>query len=138
VLHTVAFPPYDIPEAVWAFAVPVAMWCLRRPRWTEYLVVTGGASFVSWLILLEWLRTLTRDAGWVALLGWVALAAVMALFPLAWFAAARAMLPRTMDRSVLLKLVVVLGLAGLWIVLEWLRSWIFTGFPFRPASGSDP
>jgi apolipoprotein N-acyltransferase len=36
-----------------------------------------------------------------------------------------------------LRLPVALGLAGLWVLLEWLRSWLFSGFPWLPLSASQ-
>lgn len=137
VLHTAAFPPYGAPEAAWVFAVPAAWWCLRRPAWRDYIVVTFGAMLVSWAILLEWLRVLTREAGPVALLGWLGLAAVVAVFPTLWFLALRWVLPRVTEGGHGGKIAAVLGLAGLWVVQEWVRSWIFTGFPWLPLAASQ-
>ncbi|MGH8018701.1 MAG: apolipoprotein N-acyltransferase, partial [Opitutaceae bacterium] len=138
-LHTVAFPPFDLPEAACLFAVTAALWCLREsaPRWKTYLWVTGSASFVSWLVLLEWLRALTEQAGPIALLAWIGLAAVVSAFPLAWYAALRWAVPRSRKLGGLQRCAVFLGLAGAWVVIEWIRSWFLTGFPWLPLAASQ-
>ncbi|BET66468.1 apolipoprotein N-acyltransferase [Opitutales bacterium ASA1] len=136
-LHTAAFPPFDLPESAYVFAVPAVLWALRTPRWKTWLWTTGSACLVSWLVILEWLRTLTEQAGPIALLGWAGLAAVVAIFHFAWFAALRRALPRSAALDTLGRCTVVLGLAGAWVVLEWIRGWLFTGFPWLPLAASQ-
>ena len=130
-LHTVAFPPFDVPEAAWVFATPALLWIiLRQPSRREFLLIIGGAMFVSWLVLLEWLRHVTIG-------GMIALAAVMAVFPTLWFAAAHWALPRVHQADVRRRILVTLGLAGFWVVLEWVRGWFLTGFPWLPLAASQ-
>lgn len=130
-LHTIAFPPFGAPEAAWVFAVPALLWVIvRRPSRREFLLILGGSMFVSWLILLEWLRHVTVG-------GMIALSAIMAVFPVLWFAAAHWALPRAVDSDMRRRILVTLGLAGLWVVLEWVRSWFLTGFPWLPLAASQ-
>lgn len=129
-LHTIAFPPFNIPEAAYVFAAPIALWCARRPRWRIFVAVAFGASWVSWLVLLEWLHHVT----WA---GTFALAAVMACFTTAWFAGVRAALPRVTRADHGTRVLALVGLAGLWVVIEWVRGWFLTGFPWLPLAASQ-
>jgi len=130
-LHTVAFPPFDVPEAAWVFATPALLWVIiRRPARREFLLIVGGSMFVSWLVLLEWLRHVTIG-------GMIGLSAVMSLFAVLWFAAAHWALSRMEHADVRRRILVTLGLAGLWIVIEWVRGWFLTGFPWLPLAASQ-
>jgi apolipoprotein N-acyltransferase len=130
-LHTVAFPPFDVPEAAWVFATPALLWIIiRQPSRREFLLIVGGAMFVSWLVLLEWLRHVTIG-------GMIALSAIMAVFPTLWFAAAHWALPRASGSDMRRRILATLGLAGLWVVLEWVRGWFLTGFPWLPLAASQ-
>jgi apolipoprotein N-acyltransferase len=89
---------------------------------------------------LNWLAiSFTHQAAMPAWLGWIAvllLSLVLAVFPalaalMAWqickfFAPARSKIALSF----------ILAFAGSWIVAEWLRSWMFTGFAWNPLSAA--
>ncbi|MET0261826.1 MAG: apolipoprotein N-acyltransferase, partial [Rariglobus sp.] len=89
-----------------------------------------GAQAVAWTILLGWLHNVT--IGGLLLLGpfigaWIG----------AWFLAARWALPRILGQSTPTRLLVIFGLAGLWVVGEWTRTWVLSGFPWMPLAATQ-
>ena len=76
----------------------------------------------------NWIATaFTYQANMPAWLGWVAV--VLISFYLAAYPALAALAGWLARRSVP---GMVLALAGSWIISEWLRSWVFTGFAWNP------
>ena len=96
------------------------------------------AFLIGWLfglthfsVGLNWIATaFTYQAEMPAWLGWIAvvlLSVYLAVFPALaglgawWIARGR-------------PIAFILGFAGLWILTEWMRGWLFTGFPWNPLS----
>lgn len=129
-LIAAAFPPHGVPEAAYVAFLPLMMWLYRRPPWR--LVAAAGwlAGTGAWLYLIFWLRHVTA-------VGMVALAATLGLFVAAWALAARWVWPRAEGAPFHERAIALLGLAGLWIVFEWVRGWLFTGFPWFPLAASQ-
>jgi apolipoprotein N-acyltransferase len=102
----------------------------RAPGWR-------GAALIGWLFGLahftfanSWIATaFTYQAQMPAALGWVAvplLSLYLALYPALAAAGAKLVARRESPVSLLL------ALAGCWTIAEWLRGWVFTGFPWDP------
>lgn len=129
---------------------PLALWPLtllavavlieliaRRPT-------ARGAFVVGWCFGLghftlgnNWIATaFTYQANmpaWLGMIAVVLLAAYLAVFPaLAAFGAWMAVRPDRSAPTPLRHLAFVLAFASLWIVTEWMRGWLFTGFPWNP------
>lgn len=129
-LTVLAFPPSRTPEFAYAFAAPALFWAYLRPSFRLYAWTVLGAQAVAWTIILGWLHNVTL--GGLLLLGpfigaWIG----------SWFLAARWALPRMVSRSTPERLLVVLGLAGLWVVGEWTRTWMLSGFPWMPLAATQ-
>ncbi|HEY8932726.1 MAG TPA: apolipoprotein N-acyltransferase [Rariglobus sp.] len=130
VLTVLAFPPSRTPEFAYAFAVPALFWAYLRPSFRLYAWTVLGSQAVAWTILLGWLHNVT--VGGLLLLGpfigaWIGL----------WFLAARWMLPRMLGQSTPVRLLAMAGLAGLWVVGEWTRTWVLSGFPWMPLAATQ-
>ncbi len=135
VLLTVAcFPPFDVAEAAYVVVLPFLIWALFRPgRWV-YALSALASCWAAWFVILIWLRHIYPPMGWVAL---GLLSFLVALFPLCWLLVARWALPRLAEKGFPGRLAIMLGLAGLWVVLEWVRTCFLTGFPWLTLSESQ-
>ncbi len=104
------------------------------------------AAMIGWLFGVghftignNWIAVaFTFQAAMPAWLGWiavVALALFLAVYPAlcawgAWWIGRFANPPLPVSGRTNLPL--ILAFAGCWIITEWLRSWVFTGFPWNP------
>lgn len=125
-----AFPPVGAGEAAYVLLIPAALWAYRAPRFRAYAAAVLGAQVVAWGALLFWLT----NVSWV---GWLLLAPFLGLLTGSWFLAAWWWLPRLKGHRMFVRLLALWGLAALWVVVEWLRGWIFGGFPWLPLASSQ-
>ena len=120
---------------------PVALWPLALLGTAGLLALAvrdhgaGGAALIGWLwgvghfcLGNNWIATaFTYQAKMPAWLGGIAVF-LLSLY-LANFPALAALAGWTARRR---RGAAVLAFAGAWIVTEWLRGWLFTGFPWNP------
>ncbi len=125
-----AFPPFNSAEFAYIALVPALFWAYLRPAWRLYLGTMFAAQVVVWFALLFWLHHVTWG-------GLVLLALFMGGLTGVWFVFARWMLPQLPGRAIPLRLLAVLALAAGWVVLEWVRGWLFSGFPWLPLAASQ-
>jgi len=140
-LLSTAFPPLDLGPIAWVALAPFLL--LPPPRRTATQAVRGftlGAA--HFLTCLFWLTTVT----WT---GWLLLALTCGLFPMFWavlclplFRAMHGRPPfpgtgRTHPPNGAVRTGAVLLSAAVWCALEWLRSTLFTGFPWNLLGGSQ-
>jgi len=130
VLTVVSFPPMKAPEFAYALAVPAIFWSYLRPRFRLFVGTMFAAQAVAWTILLGWLHHVT--IGGLILLGpfvgaWVGL----------WYLAVWWTMPRLLGREPGVRVLAVFGLAALWVIIEWSRTWLLSGFPWLPLSASQ-
>lgn len=134
-LHLLAFPPFDAAATAYVFTLPLLLLCIGGlPRARVFGLAVFGGFWLSWTIILLWLRHIEPPWG---LLAAVALAAILAVFPLLWFMAARLVVFRLAGLGLVRRIFLLFALAGWWVVLEWVRGWLFTGFPWLPLSASQ-
>ena len=113
----------------WIALVPLLLILDRsRPFWVGFF---HGLCF--WLVSIPWIAPTLREYGqlppWMSVAGLVGLAGFLAIYQ-ALFAGIGSRIWRCGGMAALL------GLPALWVVLEWLRSHLFSGFPWNLAGQS--
>ena len=129
-LTLLSFPPGNIGEAAFVFALPAILWAYKRPSFRLYARTVLGAQALAWILVLGWLHNVT----WVGLF---LLGPFIGLLIGVWYLAAWWAIGRTQGHPAMVRIIGMLGLAALWVVLEWVRSWIFGGFPWLPLAASQ-
>ena len=129
--HTFSFAPYDVAELAYLIPIPAFLWLFyQQPSRKLFTRVLGGAFWLSWLVLIFWLRHVT----WI---GWFFLSTILAVFPTLWIWAVWWALPRFKDGSVFLRLLGMLAVCSAWTLLEFIRTFLFSGFPWLPLAASQ-
>jgi len=130
VLTVVSFPPFNAPEFAYAFAAPAIFWAYLRPSFRVYAGTVLAAQIVAWCINLSWLHHVTW--GGMAMLG-----SLVGVWIGVWYLAVWWAIPLVLNRKPLQRVLVMFGLAGLWVLIEWSRTWLFGGFPWLPLAASQ-
>lgn len=129
-LTVVSFPPFEVPEAAYVLAVPGVLWAFRRPAWRLYAGTMLGSQVLAWGVMLYWLH----HATWA---GYLLLFPVIGLWVGSWFLLVRWAMPRILGLPHLNRLFAVAGLAAAWVLIEWSRTWVLSGFPWLPLAASQ-
>lgn len=130
VLFGSMYPNWDFPEAAYFFAVALLLWTYSRPSVRLFSWVILLTNIVSWFVVLFWLRHVT----WFGL---VALSVTLGVLTSIWWGFVYWLKPLLRAPSALKRLLMAVFLASLWVVLEWVRSFLFTGFPWLPLAASQ-
>jgi len=135
-----AFAPFTIGPALWVAFVPL-LWMLDGCKtWRECALVGWAFGFGHFLTSFYWIsEAFFVDAETFGAIAYPAVAALswgVGLF-VAVTAAATHIIPpahedEMPDDRVATAALRVLLFAAMWTLMEWLRSWIFTGFPWNP------
>ncbi len=129
VISAFGFAPWNLwPLALAAFAL-LMVGIARAARLRAALAIGWWFGLGHFVMGLDWIATaFTYQAAMPAWLGWVAV--VLLSLYLALFPAAAAGLAWRCGRGDRLRLVLIFAAA--WIVTEWLRATLFTGFAWNP------
>ncbi len=124
------FPPFEVNEAAFIFLVPFVVWLSFGPSLRAVFLTSLGIGWGSWIVLIYWLHHVT----WAGMIG---LAGIVGLHFALW-ACGTAWLSRRADGPGMWRgLPLSIGAAALWVMVEHLRTHIFTGFPWLPLSASQ-
>lgn len=120
---TLGFAPFSQPVAAWIGLIPLAYYGQRQQPETRETFLLGWFFGLShFLTSLSWLQTVT-------IAGWVVLSAYLAVYPALWFVLWVRFSGQNPSRMTSLGNIRhgFLG-ASAWVLTEWLRGVVFTGF----------
>lgn len=129
-LTVIAFPPFRLPEFAYVMMLPACLWAYRRPPWKLFVPTVLGAQAIAWTVLLGWLHHVTW--GGLLLLG-----PFIGIWVGSWYLAVWWTMPRLLGQRTAVRLIAILGLGGLWVLIEWTRTWLLGGFPWLPLAASQ-
>tara|TARA_B100001248_G_C27399664_1_gene469086 strand:- start:7794 stop:9410 length:1617 start_codon:yes stop_codon:yes gene_type:complete len=132
-LGVLAFPNVNFAEAAYGFLVPLTLFAASKPSRKTYLKTAFCSSLVLWVCLLYWLYHVT----WAGFIIVLFLAFLAGLFYLAWFIALRWVVGRVWHASFIKRTCGFLGLAGLWVLLEWCRTFFLGGVLWLPLAATQ-
>ena len=133
--YVLAMPGADVASLAWVWAVPMALWASARPRWRSWLLGSALCAYAGGVITLIWLRHIYPPLGWLAVF---LLPIAYSAFPFLWFVALRVIFPASgKEHGFFSRLLNLLGLAGLWVFLEWVLTWFLSGFPWMPLGATQ-
>lgn len=136
-LLSAAFPPVEFALFIWVALLPLLL--VPPPATLPRRLLLGWVlGFSHSLTNLFWLNEIGFSAG-------VLLALVVACYPMLWYVLFTALLDAWREerddgnpcpglegvRRPVRQLATMLLGAALWVGVEWLRSWLFTGFPWN-------
>lgn len=125
-----SFPPLNVGEAAFIFALPAILWAYKKPSFRVFAWTVLSAQVIVWTLVLGWLHNVTW--GGLFLLG-----PFVGLLIGVWYLAVWWTVPRLMGHQAMIRIIALFGLAALWVMLEWVRSWLFGGFPWLPLAASQ-
>lgn len=130
VLYIVSFPPFDYPEGGFLLLIPFLLWLRLKPTYRQVAWAGLAAGWIAWFFLIIWLRHVT----W---LGTILLSGIVGAHFMLWCLGTSWLNRRLSGKGPWLGVPYAVGAAALWVVIEHIRGWIFTGFPWLPLSASQ-
>lgn len=125
-----SLPPHNLGEFAYLLFIPLFVWIYREPDWKSLFWVGFLSSVFAWLGIFIWLRHVT-------VVGTLILALCLSLYTVLWLSYVRWLLPRIRDRAFPFRLLGFWGIAGFWVLLEYLRSYLIYGMPMGPLALSQ-
>lgn len=127
-IAVLAFSPYEIfPMAILSIALIIYLWLQSSPRSALFFGYIYGLGFFGFGV--SWLHISINLFGGVNIVVAVFITFLLIAF-LSLFPALTGYLTRKLHSKHDHGLSILLGIPILWTLGEWIRSWIFTGFPW--------
>ena len=126
-----AFPKIDVAGAAWIGPALILACAYGRAGGAAWRI-GYVAGFAHWLTLLSWLLYIPVTG--FPILGWVALAAYLAVYPAFWV---WLLAGKIGQGSWLRRSFWALGGAATWVALEMIRARLFSGFPWNTLGTSQ-
>lgn len=127
-------PPSGAFYTAWVALVPITLWAGAAPRTKRFVGLTFLTMWFVQIASMIWLRHVYPPMGYIGL---VLITGYFALYPTLWAYAARRILPGAEQRPLVGRLTEMVALAGLWMILEWVRGHLFTGCPWMPLAATQ-
>ena len=129
-----SFTPVGHPFVAFIALMPAILASTQSPDFKVWRAVAFYCSWILWIGLLLWLRHVYPPLGYIGL---IFLTAYCAVYLFGWLILLRWIFPTTKGASILYRCLVLLGVAGAWGTLEWIRGNFLTGFGWLPLSASQ-
>ncbi len=130
-LLAAAFPKINLAGAAW-IAPALVLACAYGKTGAAAWRIGYVAGLTHWLALLSWLLHIPVPG--FPILGWIALAALLAIFPATWV---WFLTGRIGQGSWLRRCFWALGGAAVWVALEMIRARLLSGFPWNSIGTSQ-
>ena len=129
---TMGFAPFSQPLAGWLALIPLALYGQRqKPTLQKAFLLGGFAGVTHFLTTFSWLTTVT-------IAGWIVLCAYMAIYPALWFVIWVRMAGQSSTSMTSHGNILHAGVgASAWIMTEWLRGTVFSGFGWNTVGVSQ-
>ena len=129
------FPPFDISMLAWLALMPLlaGLWSVKGKRkgWQGF-AIGGFAGLVSCGLQFHWFGVVSWLAAIIMPLYLALYWAVFGAFVTRWGQPQDESVERDSLERILHSLRIAFCTAAVWAGLEWLRSWLFTGFGWNP------
>ena len=127
-------PPSDAHGLAWLFLTPLVLWAGAAPGWRRFAGHTFAAFWIAQAVSMVWLRHVVSAAG---IRRTFPAHRLFRAVPDAVGARGATVAAGAETRGLASRILDMLALAGLWVLLEWIKGRILTGCPWMPLAATQ-